>query len=253
MATAKKEEEAVEPEEAPELHKEKPDVVPAEAKSQAKANLKKLNEDRAKGPVDRSDFSQPRTKQGARDRTLTVSKIKVPDTYDYDGYGPTGIAAVFANPETGDLLEITGEQDTQEFFIDEEKARYFVFAKAGQNLPKKRLYTIKGLHRDGTLVQLPAEQQIQNNAGGDEADMIGLRRYQRKGILVLIDWETAVPLYCAAWGCFAQAEDHTSQNPGFCSMRHAKHTLPNMYKNAGQIVESLMEAGVTTSRTWSAD
>ncbi len=101
-------------------------------------------------------------------------------------------------------------------------------------------------------MQLPAEQQIQNNAGGDAEDMIGLRRYQRKGILVLINWETAVPLYCAAWGCFAQASED-SNFPGFCSMRHAKHTLPNMYKNAGQIVESLMEAGVTTSRTWSSD
>ncbi len=36
----------------------------------------------------------------------------------------------------------------------------------------------------------------------------------------------------------------------FCAMRHAEHTLPNKYKNAGEISQGLMESGVTTSRVW---
>ncbi len=125
------------------------------------------------------------------------------------------------------------------------------FQKPGRNLPKKRLYTIKAFHRDGRLVQLPFEPQIQNNAGGDAEDAIGLRRYERKGIHVLVNWSTLMPVYCASWGCFAQA-GQDGMYAGFCSKKHAMHTLPNQYKNAGEITTGIFGENATTSRTWEA-
>ena len=163
---------------------------------------------------------------------------------NFEFYGPQGYAAEI--PEGTDISPYASEQ---EFVINAEKVRVLHFTKPGLNLPKKRLYTVKALHLDGTLVQLPFEAQIQNTAGGDPEDAIGLRRYQRKGITLLIDWDTLTPIFCAAWGCWAKGMSD-SDYAGFCAMRHAQHTLPNRYKDAGNITRSLMEQGVTTSRIW---
>ena len=221
------------------------DVVSDEAKEQAKANLDALNKKRAEADVDLEDFAAPRTKAGSRDRTIAVSELEVPVGTDFKLFGPTAFAANL------DELEITGDTDTQEFRLDGERVRLLHFTPPDQNLPKKRLYVIKALHQDGRLVQLPAELQHNNTAGGDPEDFIGLNRYRRKGIILLVeDSINFAPLYCAAWGCFARANNQ-SNFAGFCGIRHAKHTLPNRYKNADQIVQGLMEAGVTTSRTWS--
>ena len=157
---------------------------------------------------------------------------------DFEFYGPSGFAA-----EIPDGVEIAAFTDEQGFVINPEKVRVLHFQKPGRNLPKKRLYTVKAIHRDGRLVQLPFEAQIMNNAGGDPADAIGLRRYQRKGIHILIDWQTLQPVYCAAWGCFAQ-----NLGDGFCSERHAQHTLPNKFKDAGAITAGIFGQGATTSR-----
>jgi len=166
---------------------------------------------------------------------------------DYEEYGPYGNAAVV--PEGQEAVTYAADK---EFYLDEEKLKTLQFDEVkGRNLPKKRLYTIKALHKDGRLVQLGFEDQIQNNAGGDPEDAIGLRRYQRKGITLLFNFETFQPIYCAAWGCWAQS-DSTGPWVGFCSQRHAQHTLPNRYKEAGAIMGALMESGVTTSRTWSS-
>jgi hypothetical protein len=221
----------------------KTDTVSEEMVKQAKKSVEKVNADRA-NKTDPSDFSQPRRKRGGNSGQISESDMLFPEM-DFDEYGPTAWGA------STDNLEVTGSTDTQEFFLDAAKLKHLPVMAPGTNLPKKRLYTVKALHRDGRLVQLGAELQIQNNAGGDPEDMIGLRRYQRKGLHVLIDFETGTPWYCAAWGCFAKALTD-GRFVGFCDERHAKHTLPNAYKNAGQIMAGLMEQGVTTSRTWSA-
>lgn len=162
-------------------------------------------------------------------------------------YSPSGFAAVI--PEGTEISPFT---DDQLFAIDHTKIEGLPFdTVAGRNLPKKRLYCVKAIHKDGRLVQLPFEQQIQNNAGGDEEDAIGLRRYQRKGIRLLFDFETFLPVYCAAWDCWAKATVE-GRSVGFCSDKHARHTLPNRYKDASSIVSGLQGIGVTTSRTWSA-
>lgn len=173
---------------------------------------------------------------------LTESDIPRPEL-DRELMKPTAFGT------STDGLEVTGSVDTQQFYIEEDKVENLWFAEPGQNLPKKRLYTIKALHQDGRLVQLPSEPQIQNNAGGDPEDFIGLQRYARKGIKLLVtDTQTMTPLYCAAWDCWARAE-HGNDFPGFCSQRHAVHTLPNRFKGAGDVLGAFGR-DATTSRTW---
>lgn len=226
MATAKKE------------PAEEIDVDP-EAKEQAQKQLDELN---AATAAESEDFSQPRRRRGRSanfepDTSMPVSEYA--PRLDWRDFGPTAFAAVQHGRRTGSTM-------TQEFTLDADKVKYLHFTPPGLNLPKKRLYTIKGFHRDGRLVQLPFELQIQNTAGGDIEDAIGLRRYQRKGISILIDWGNMQPIYCAAWGCYAKADGVT----GFCSKRHAMHTLPNMYKDAGAINKGVFGENATTTRTW---
>lgn len=209
------------------------------AKASAKAATKKRNE-------------EPNTKlrrkgQGPGAGELIDSDIPYPveaHGEDFEFYGTQGFGATIP-----DGVDIAPYSIDQEFVLDPDRVKVLKFTEAGRNLPKKRLYTVKAIHKDGRLVQLPFELQIQNNAGGDTADAIGLRRYQRKGITILIDWETLTPIYCAAWDCWARAAN-TGRFRGFCTERHARHTMPNSYKNAGEITQGLLEVGVTTSRTW---
>ena len=163
---------------------------------------------------------------------------------DFEFYGSNGFAAFL--PEG---TKVSAYSSEQEFMIDPEKVEVLWFQKAGRNLPKKRLYTIKGLHKDGRLRQFPFEDQIQNQAGGDPEDAIGLHRYLRKGIHLFIDLQTFIPVYCAAWGCFAQAADK-GEFIAFCSLRHAMHTLPNKYKESDTAMMGMFSQGSTTSRVW---
>lgn len=174
---------------------------------------------------------------------------------DLEFYGVQGFAASI--PEGTDMAAYAVDQ---EFVIDESKLKNLRFSRPGQNLPgNSRLYTVKALHRDGRLVQLPFEGQIQNTAGGDPQDAIGLRRYQRKGMHIFIDWDTLQPIYCAAWGCWAAAVKRGSdgslvpavpESPGFCTTRHAVHTLPNKYKDSGEILGQMFGEKSTTTSTW---
>lgn len=186
--------------------------------------------------------ARTRTKKRRNIGVTPDPTVPLPEGLDLDEAGPS---AFFVKP----VGEITGYQDTQEFVVDEEMIKGLPFSKPGANLPKKRLYTIKGIHPDGRLRQFGFESQINNQAGGDPQDAIGLRRYQRKGIIMLLNWETMMPVYCPAWGCFAKAD---AESYGFCSRRHAVHTLPNMYKDADAIREGMFSSGVTTTRTWEA-
>lgn len=163
---------------------------------------------------------------------------------NFELYGPQGFASYV--PDGTDIATYSSEQ---EFVIDPDKVEVLYFQTPGRNLPKKRLYTIKGIHKDGRLRQFGYEEQIQNTAGGDPEDAIGLHRYQRKGIHMLIDWDTMIPVYCGAWGCFAQA-DQTGEAVGFCSLRHAAHTLPNKYKEGDVAMMGMFSQGSTTTRTW---
>ena len=221
-------------------------LVSSEMVEQAEAQLAKVNERLVSGTsVTPDDYSTPRTKgHGAAVRAKEAvpdRSMPVPAELDSDEFGPAAFAAKLIPP-------ITGDYETQAFSLDGDKVQYLHFTPPGANLPKKRLYTVKAFHRDGRLVQLPFEPQIQNSAGGDPEDAIGLRRYQRKGLILLFDFASMQPVYCAAWGCWAKADGVT----GFCSQRHAHHTLPNKFAAAGEILRGLFDQGVTTTRVWDA-
>lgn len=206
----------------------------------------------AKEPVNATPEEPQLRRMGgrtAKHNQLYESDIPYPHEQhgeDLEEYGPAGMFASIP-----DDVEVADYSVDQEFIIDEAAMKTLKFTAPGQNLPgNARLYNIKGIHKDGRLVQLPFEDQIMNTAGGDPEDAIGLRRYQRKGIMVLIDWQTLTPIYCAAWECFAKAEQG-GPTPGFCSARHAQHTLPNTYKDSGEILSRMFGGNATTSRTWS--
>ena len=229
----------------PRTKKEAPEIDP-EAQAQADAQLEKMNSEQDQPKA--KTFGGPRTRGSMRNVEFVADKEMPLSKYapglDPEYFGPTAFAATHHGKRTGSA-------HTQEFILDEERCTYLHFTAPGQNLPKKRLYTIKAFHRDGRLVQLPFELQIQNNAGGDPIDAIGLRRYQRKGMSVLIDWNTMQPIYCAAWGCYAKADGRT----GFCSHRHSQHTLPNRFSEAGELspgMRGVFGENATTSRIWNS-
>ena len=164
---------------------------------------------------------------------------------DFEAYGPYGFAA-----EIPEGVEMAEYSEDQQFILDASKVEKLHFDPvAGRNLSANRLYTVKALKPNGVLGQLPFEAQIQNTGAGDLLDAIGLRRYQRKGFKLLFDFDTMLPVYCAALDCWARAMN-SEEYPGFCSEKHAKHTLPNNFKNAGAIMGGLLEQGVTTSAVW---
>jgi hypothetical protein len=223
------------------------EVLDADMVAAAKASAERMNQFREEAP--KAGVGVRRKRGGGRGSGSEFFESDIPYPVeqhgeDFELYTSSGMAAKIP---VG--VEITAYSDDQEFIIDPEMVRHLMFQKPGRNLPKKRLYTVKALHKDGRLVQLPFEAQIQNNAGGDPGDAIGLRRYQRKGILVFIDFDTLIPVYCAALGCFAAATQD-GQYVGFCTLKHAKHTLPNQYKDAGTIASSIFGENATTSRTW---
>jgi hypothetical protein len=175
-------------------------------------------------------FGKPMTRAGASDPTLTASDEDILNL-DASQFGPAAFAAVV------EADGVTGFIDSQIFSIDEERATKLFFTAPGQSLPKKPIYMVKAFHKDGRLVQLPFEEQIQNTAGGDRMDALGLRRYQNAGMTILIDWNTLIPVYCAAFDCWAKATPS-----GFCCPEHRGSTLPGADSPALQ--------GVTTSRVW---
>jgi hypothetical protein len=225
------------------------EVLTDEQKEAAAESAKRANQMRKEAETKGVGVLRKRGDGPGTDAIVHDSDIPYPaDVHgeNFEHYGPTGFAS--AIPEGVEIAAYAGDQ---EFVIVPEKVDTLKFSKPGRNLPKKRLYTIKAIHKNGTLVQLPYEAQIQNNAGGDPEDAIGLRRYQRKGIKVLIDFQTLVPIYCAAWDCWAQAAQ-SGPFVGFCTQRHAMHTLPNQYKDAGAIASGVFGDNATTSRTWEA-
>ncbi len=93
-----------------------------------------------------------RTKGGADGPStdLMASEIVYPKGIhgeDFEFYGPQGFAAVI--PEGVEMETFSAEQ---QFVINPDLVKVLYFDKPGRNLPKKRLYNVKGIHRDGRFV-----------------------------------------------------------------------------------------------------
>lgn len=114
------------------------------------------------------------------------------------------------------------------------------FTPPGARLPAKSIFTVKAISPDGVLVQLPLEDQINNNTASP-ADFVGLRVYQRKGFNILMDLSTGRKVYCPGWDCYAPSLE---QFRGACSAQHEAF-LFRQSDEAGRLSQ-----GVTTSRTW---
>ena len=210
----------------------------------AKADLKAKNEARAEG---RKVF-----RRGEGQSALRVLDIyPFPADFDVEGIAPT---SYLAQP----VGEITGYIDTQEFTIIEDRLKGLVFDKPARDLEKNHnLRTIKALKPMGGLVQLPWANTINNAAGGDEADMVGVRRYQKKGYHLFLDPQTGQPMYCYSLNCWAAAmvpalvqeyPEHTGAlGTGYCSLRHFQMTAPNEAKRFLTGYTGMFSDGATTT------
>ncbi len=179
--------------------------------------------------------------------TYRDKSIKILEELDYENFGPTSF---FVKP-TG---EPTGDGESQEFEILVEKLAGLTFDKVpGRQLQKsKKLRVMKAIKPDGTLIQLPMEDQINNAVAGRPGDQIGLLTYTDKGYLLMQDAEK-YPYYCYAVDCWAAAMrtsmvkkypgHEVAIGTGFCSMMHIDHTMPN--RGGGMFGE-----GATTSRVY---
>ncbi len=115
------------------------------------------------------------------------------------------------------------------------------FASPGLPVEHKVIYTVKAISPDGTLVQLPLEEQINNHVASPE-DFVGLRFYTRKGFTVLWDFEHRLGVYCPTRDCWAKWNNTFD---GACSPQHKSITIPT--KEPGKFSD-----GATTSRAWLA-
>ena len=132
------------------------------------------------------------------------------------------------------------DKDGNAIKVELEEERFVPFAAPGRRIGAKRIYTIKAEHRDGTLVQLALEDQINNNVSSPE-NAIGLQLYSRRGVNVLFDYETGEAAFCPSWDCWAK---WNSKLDGFCSEAHRAITKGDEDEDAG------FGRNATTSRTW---
>lgn len=145
-------------------------------------------------------------------------------------------------PATAFDSTTTHDKDGRPLTVEMPEVRFFPFAKPGRPVATKRLYTIKGEKADGTLIQIPLEDQINNNIASPE-NAIGLQLYSRRGINVFFDFETGEAAFCPTWDCWAQ---WNKEFDGFCSDVHREITKGETQNAAS----SGFGAGATTSRTW---
>lgn len=132
------------------------------------------------------------------------------------------------------------DKDSRPISVELPEERWLEFAPPGRQIGAKRIYTIKAEKRDGSVVQLALEDQINNNVASPE-NAIGLQFYSRRGINVFFDFETGEAAFCPSWDCWAK------WNPkfeGFCSEVHRTITKGDEDPDAG------FGKGATTSRSW---
>lgn len=124
----------------------------------------------------------------------------------------------------------------------ENKEQELTFEDPGPhpNRKTKNLFTVKAFSPQGSLVQLPVADQINNNVSSPET-MVGLRFYENMGFKVLWDYEANKGAYCPAADCWAKWND---EHQGYCCPEHKMPVREN---------PSLFSQGVTTTRSaWKA-
>lgn len=219
--------------------------VSEDMQAAAKADLDRVNADRAAGV---RTFSR-----GGAQAELTVSDLfEFPADFDLAGIAPT---AYLAQPEG----EITGNLETQKFSVVEERLKGLIFDVPGRALERGRTAkTVKMLMYDGRLIQIPFEAQINNTAAGSSEDAIGVRKYQRRGI-IFFDFSTGLPIYCFSRNCNAAAmrpelsrqypQHQAVSGSGYCSREHFLFTEPSRARRWFNEGGGMFEGNVTTSQS----
>ncbi len=172
--------------------------------------------------------------------------LKMPEL-DIELFGPT---AFFVDPvKDGD-----GRGETQMFEIMLERLKGLSFdGNPGRSLQKqKKLRVMKAIKPDGTIIQLPMEDQINNAVVGTPGAQIGLLPATQKGYHLLQD-KDQYPYFCYAIDCWAAAmrknlkkrfpQHMDAVGTGFCTLRHADHILPNR-RGAGIFGEAATTARI---------
>lgn len=86
------------------------------------------------------------------------------------------------------------------------------FHKPRKKGPNKSLYTIGAINRQGVLIKIPLENQINNQIASDTG-FTGLSLYTRKGFRVLFDEKLNEGVFCPGWDCYAA---WNPDNFGYC-------------------------------------
>ena len=100
--------------------------------------------------------------------------------------------------------------------------RFVPFAKPGLRVEADRLYTVKAMTTSGVLVQVPLEDQI-NNQKAAPGMAVGLSIYSIKGHTIFYDVATQIGAYCPTKNCWAE---WNAKINGFCTEVHQSITKP---------------------------
>ena len=142
-------------------------------------------------------------------------------------------------PATAYGAEVEHDKDGNPVKVELAEERFIAFAAPGGRVAAKRLYTVKAEKADGTLIQVPMEDQINNHVASPE-NAVGLRAYDRRGVNMFYDYETGRGAFCPTWDCWAEWSDEFD---GCCSEAHKEITYGNQSEGA-------FGTGATTSRGW---
>lgn len=171
-----------------------------------------------------------------------VEGIYLPDV-DRDSFDHIPSAALGATVEREDPA------DRRSAVLDAEvpTKRFLAFQAPGKRVAGKRIYTVKALARDGRVVQLPLEAQINNQVASPQ-DFVGLQFYVRKGFTPLFDMVSGVPLFCPTFDCWAKSGDVAGTKGrlgGYCTTKHRI-----VSEGDEEEVEGMFGSGATTSTVW---
>lgn len=133
------------------------------------------------------------------------------------------------------------DHDDKPISVELQEERFLPFNAPAGRVAAKRLYTVKAEKADGAVIQIPLEDQINNNIASPQ-NAIGLQGYARRGVNVWFDFETGEAAFCPTWDCWAQ---WNQKYDGFCSPEHKEITKGD---DSGE--RNTFGGAATTSRGW---
>ncbi len=159
---------------------------------------------------------------------VTKEGITLPNVNREDYPTPSGAyGAVSTLDDNGNVLSVELEED-----------RVMLFDKPAKRVKHDVLYTVKAMKPSGAVVQLPLEDQINNQVASPE-NLVGVMPYVRKGFILFWDTAKGKGVFCPTKDCFAKWNYKIA---GFCDPSHLAITAPEG-KNLG------FGEGATTSRS----